>query len=207
MSGLSQGVAVASRNGVAIAATVLAVVGGVRWIPRLGVHGAVKTLGHGILAQHIGIEERASGKGAIGGRVAAVVCGRCFASGGACCGIVTLRLGEGKVFVSNIGVAIGRSVDGTAKFLGTSKAVDWVWWGGLVVAVGAGDDDVEFGAILAPVGGLVCGDGGTPEGTLVVGGGWRVGAQVGICINAGVALDVHVDGFTAIRSVAQRGTL
>lgn len=139
--------------------------------------------------------------------MAAVVCGLGFASGGACRGIVTLSLGERIVFVSHVGVlaVIERSVDGTAKFLGTSKAVDLVWWGGLVVAVGASNDNVEFDAILALVGGLLCGDGGTPEGTLVVGGGWGVGAVAGICVHAGVAFNVHVDGFAAIRLVAQGG--
>ena len=57
LSHLLERVAVRLRNGIAIAAAVLAIVGAVRWSPGLVVHGAVETLGNAVLRENVGIEK------------------------------------------------------------------------------------------------------------------------------------------------------
>lgn len=64
---------------------------------------------------------------------------------------------------------------------------------------------MEAVAILAFIVGFLRGDGGTPEGALVVGGGWGVRAVVGVWIYTGVALNIRVKSFAAIGLVAQGG--
>lgn len=77
---------------------------------------------------------------------------------------------------------------------------------GLVVAVAAGDDDVEVLAVLADVGSGLAGDAGSPESTLVVGDGWWVGARWA-WVHGWVALNVDVEGAAELVVVAVHGAL
>jgi hypothetical protein len=81
------------------------------------------------------------------------------------------------------------------------------WCGGfdLGVAVGCGDDDVEISTVLSVVYGRFFGDAGTPESALVVGNGGGIGAG-GAGVDAGVPLDVDVEGGAEVFVVAERGT-
>ena len=78
-------------------------------------------------------------------------------------------------------LSIEGSVDSAAEFLGPGEAI--AGWGRriLVVAVGAGDDDLEAVAPLTLVGSLVLNYGCSPEGALEVGGRWWVGAVLRNC--------------------------
>lgn len=81
---------------------------------------------------------------------------------------------------------------GTADVGGQVEEWDGHTWGderSLVVAVGAGDDDVELLAVLAYVSGGLLGDGGTPESTLDVGDRWWVRAS-SAWVDARVTLEV-----------------
>lgn len=77
---------------------------------------------------------------------------------------------------------------------------------GLVVAVAAGDDDVEVLTVLAGVCGGLAGDAGSPESTLVVGDGWWVGARWA-WVHGWVALNVDVEGAAELVVVAVHGAL
>ena len=139
----------------------------------------------------------------------AVVPGLSVAGLGAGGGVVALRLGEGEELVAHVCVvtlSVQRGVDGAAELLGPAEACAGWWGGGFVVAVGAGDDDLEVGAPLALVGGFDLGDGDAPEGALEVGGRRGVGADVSVGVLAGVALDVDAESLAAAGLVAKRGT-
>lgn len=60
--------------------------------------------------------------------------------------------------------------------------------------------------VLSDVGGSLLGDGGTPERTLDVGDGGRVGAS-SAWVGAGVTLEVDVEGSAQINVVAVRSAL
>lgn len=77
---------------------------------------------------------------------------------------------------------------------------------GLVVAVAAGNDDVEVLTVLAGVGGGLAGDAGSPESTLVVGDGWWVGARWA-WVHGWVTLNVDVEGAAELVVVAVHGAL
>ena len=89
-------------------------------------------------------------------------------------------------------LSVKRGVDGTAEFLGAGEAVDGWGRGVLVVAVGAGDDDLKAVAPLAFIGGLRFGNGGAPEGAFEVGGGGRVGTVDDVGVDGWIPLEVEV---------------
>ena len=63
----------------------------------------------------------------------AIVSSLSIASVGARLGVIALALAEGKVLVAHVAARVGWSIDGSAKFLGTSVATDGWWWGSFVV--------------------------------------------------------------------------
>lgn len=69
--------------------------------------------------------------------------------------------------------------------------------GAVHVAVGTGDDDVEFAAPLACVDCVVGGGGAAPEDAFDVGSGGGVEAVWGVWVDAGVALKVEIEGLAA----------
>ena len=102
---------------------------------------------------------------------------------------VSLVLAEGEVLETEVGIvslAVEGSVDGTAELLRACEATDRRGRGGLVVGVGCGDDNFEAIAPLPLVGGFGGGDGDTPECALVVCHARRVGAVLGVRVEAGV---------------------
>ena len=142
-------VAVRLRNGVAVRATVLSVVGGVRRSPGLVVKRAVNTLGNVVLGQNVDVEEFASGVAAISVRVLLVILSLRSACLGALVSLETVHVVEGEVFVAKVGVVtiwVERSIDGATEFLGTSVA-GLRWWGTiLVVCFEDSQDGTEKGA-------------------------------------------------------------
>lgn len=84
----SKGVSVAGGDGVVVAASPLSDVSAVGLVPRLGVQGAVGSLGNIVLAEDVGVEEVAGIVGAVGSGVVVVVLGVGLAGGGALLGVV-----------------------------------------------------------------------------------------------------------------------
>ena len=157
-------------------------------VVNLVVKRAVGTLRHAVLLDHVRVEGLAF---LVARAVAAVL-------------LVVRVLGLGvaaaDVDVKGAGEELGaHAVLGVVD--GTLGALSWLaaaWRGGgegvvgFLVAVGAGDDDVEVSAVAAEVvggGGL---DAGAPKGALEVrDGGWLGAVCAGV--EAGVTLDVEVE--------------
>lgn len=113
---------------------------------------------------------------------------------------------------------VGTGIDGLARAVRRSGVArrgvrDGVV--GLLVAVGARDDDLELLAPLAGVGGCGSLNAGAPESALVVGdGGWvwapvapdsGGSAVVGAWVQARVAFDVDVEGRAEVSGIALGG--
>lgn len=124
-----------------------------------------------------------------------------LACGGAFSGVVD----AGEVLDAYVGVlacGVERGVDGAAECGGAVEAGLGVRRVVLGVAVGAGDDDLEFSAPLAGVDGGFGGDAGAPEGAFDVGEGGWVGAGV-TWVEGRVALVVDVEGGAEVGGVTE----
>ena len=142
-------IAIAAADGPVIAALVLAIVGAIALVPRLGVVLALRPLRNVVLGEHECVEKIASIVGAIVvDNVFFVKLSLGLASSGALARIVGTRVEAG----ANVA---GRCNDRAAELGGTGeRRVRW-WRRVLGVAVGAGNDDVKLALVLAGIGGLV----------------------------------------------------
>lgn len=214
-----QGVGVGLGDGVVVAAGVLANVGGVAPGPWVGVEGALGALRDVVLADDVGDEHVASHVGAAGTSSGAVVLSGGLADGGALAWVVWA--GEGAAADEGVDAVLERSVDGTWE-LSWAGEVGVGWWSGdLVVAVGAGDHDLEVVAPLALVGGGVIADWSAVENTLDhAGGGWVVATNTwvdgwvtlvvdveGPAVGGGITLLLALDGVVGSKSVVAKVTV
>jgi len=125
-----------------VTSAVLSIVGGIKSIPLLGIHSAVDSLGHVLIAKNIDNDLVANIRlGWRSRRVTGVVA----RLGSACCGASShavgegLHLCEGEELVAHVGVGVCDwvigSVDGAAEFDGATEAGLCCWSGVLVVTV------------------------------------------------------------------------
>ena len=182
----SKCISITRANAIIITTAVLAVIGTITLIPRLGIQGAISTLGDIIFAKNVAIEEIA---GVVFARcgvvVSVVVCGGCLA-----CGCALRRVVRACV-VFDADVAAG-CIDCSSEFGGAGE-VGVAWGRGeFGIAVGSGDDDVELIAVLACVGGGGAGDGTAVQSAFVIGDARGV-VTSWAGIDAGVTLDVKIE--------------
>ena len=168
----------------------------------LVVERAVGPLGHTVLLEHVRVERLAL---AVAGTVAAVAFVVLVLGLGVGAADVHVK-GAGEEFGAHavLGVvdgAVGTSGGGTAA--GGSGGESVV---GLLVTVGASNDDVEIAPVAAKVVGGGRLDAGAPESALEIRDRGGLGA-VGARIEAGVALDVEVEGGAKRGVVAPRGAI
>ena len=132
-----------------ILASILSIVRAIRLVPRHRVQRAISPLRDVILRQHIRVEKVTGIVSAIGARMTCVVAGSSLARSGALARVV----GVGEEFHADVGVfTVGeRGVDGTTEFERAGEVGLRFGRGVFGVTVGAGDDDLEVGAVLALV--------------------------------------------------------
>ena len=88
------------------------------------------------------------------------------------------------------------SVDCAAKFLRARVAVDGRRRGGFVVRIRASNDDLKGISILSCIGSLSGRNRSSPQSALIVRRTWRIRAFLGIGVDRGISLKVHVEGYT-----------